>query len=118
MLERGLEPDFPAAAQAEASRLTDADAADRSLQDLRGLLWCSIDNDDSRDLDQLTVAEPAGDDAVRIRVAIADVDRLVPLGSAIDGHAQDEHHVGVHAGKSVSDAARAAVYRPHVARPR
>ncbi len=88
MLERGLQPDFPAAAQAEASRLTDADAADRSLQDLRGLLWCSIDNDDSRDLDQLTVAEPAGDDAVRIRVAIADVDRLVPLGSAIDGHAR------------------------------
>ena len=88
MLERGFEPDFPSAAQSEAARLTDADATDNSLQDLRGLLWCSIDNDDSRDLDQLTVGEPMAGDAVRIRVAIADVDRLVPRDSAIDGHAR------------------------------
>lgn len=61
---------------------------ERSLRDLRELLWSSIDNDDSRDLDQLTVAEalPAGQ--VKLLVAIADVDALVSRGSAIDQHAQ------------------------------
>ena len=88
MLERGLEPEFPPAARAEAARLTDDHAAEPSLQDLRDLLWCSIDNDDSRDLDQLTVAERRDDGTTRVRVAIADVDRLVPLGSAIDDHAR------------------------------
>ena len=47
------------------------------IRDLRALLWCSIDNDDSRDLDQLSVAQPAAQGAVRILVAIADVDALV-----------------------------------------
>ena len=87
MLQRGLEPDFPPLVDAEIARLTDAQAADGSLRDLRDLLWCSIDNDDSRDLDQLTVGEPAAGGAARIRVAIADVDRLVPAGSAADAHA-------------------------------
>jgi exoribonuclease-2 len=54
---------------------------------LRGLLWASIDNDDSADLDQLSVAEPQAGGAVAIRVAIADVDALVKKDSAIDGHA-------------------------------
>jgi exoribonuclease-2 len=54
---------------------------------LRNLLWCSIDNDDSRDLDQLTVCQPLQGDAVRILVAIADVDALVPQRSPIDDHA-------------------------------
>ncbi len=49
--------------------------------------WCSIDNDDSRDLDQLTVAEPLAGGAVRIRVAVADVSAAVAPGSALDGHA-------------------------------
>ena len=88
MAERGLEPDIPPAAQADAAKLTDAQAADTSLQDLRSLLWCSIDNDDSRDLDQLTVAERSSDATVRVRVAIADVDRLVPRESPIDDHAR------------------------------
>ncbi len=87
MLERGLEPDFPDAARAEAARLDDGQAVDMSLRDLRSMLWCSIDNDDSRDLDQLTVAEPAAGGATRALVAIADVDRLVPAGSAMDKHA-------------------------------
>ena len=52
------------------------------------MLWSSIDNDDSRDLDQLTVAEPAPANAVRILVAVADVDALVKAGSAIDQHAR------------------------------
>ena len=58
MTDRGLEPDMPAAAMAEVARLTGAATnADESVRDLRQLLWCSIDNDDSRDLDQLSVGE-------------------------------------------------------------
>ncbi len=59
-----------------------------AIRDLRGLLWSSIDNDDSRDLDQLTVAAPLAGGAVKVLVAIADVDALVKAGSAIDNHAQ------------------------------
>ena len=58
------------------------------IRDLTDLLWASIDNDDSRDLDQLTVAEALPGDKVRIRVAVADVDALVKNGSAIDEHAR------------------------------
>ena len=58
------------------------------LLDLRELLWCSIDNDDSRDLDQLTVAQELADGRTKILVAIADVDALVVAGSPIDQHAQ------------------------------
>jgi len=89
MAERGLEADFSPAARAEADALTGpARESGGAVQDLRRLLWCSIDNDDSRDLDQLTVAEPATGGVVRILVAVADVDALVEKGSAIDGHAR------------------------------
>lgn len=89
MIERGLLPDFSAAAMAELARIETA-ATDRhsNLRDLTGLLWASIDNDDSRDLDQLTVAEPRPDRSVTILVAIADVDALVTKESALDGHAK------------------------------
>ena len=60
----------------------------REIRDLTDLLWASIDNDDSRDLDQLTVAEALPGDKVKIRVAVADVDALVKDGSAIDEHAR------------------------------
>ncbi|WP_027474862.1 RNB domain-containing ribonuclease [Curvibacter gracilis] len=88
MTERGLQPEFSAAVQrqVEAIRQTPA-VPEEALPDLRALLWCSIDNDDSRDLDQLTVAEALPDGATRVWVAIADVDSLVPKGSAIDEHA-------------------------------
>ena len=62
---------------------------DEPVRDLRNLLWASIDNDDSRDLDQLTVAEALPGDNIKILVAVADVDSLVKNGSAIDEHA---HH--------------------------
>jgi exoribonuclease-2 len=89
MIDRGLLPDFSAAVVAEAARLTaPAVERDTSIRDLRGLLWVSIDNDDSRDLDQLSFAEPAGAGVTRVLVAIADVDALVPQGSATDGHAR------------------------------
>ncbi|CAN5731729.1 RNB domain-containing ribonuclease [soil metagenome] len=89
MLGRGLLPDFSPAAVAETDAITSAaSGSSASIRDLRGLLWASIDNDDSRDLDQLSVAEPLADGAVKIFVAIADVDALVKAGSAIDAHAR------------------------------
>jgi len=89
MAERGLEADFSPAARAETDALTGpARESEGGVRDLRRLLWCSIDNDDSRDLDQLTVAEPATGETVRILVAVADVDALVEKDSAIDGHAR------------------------------
>src|SRR5258705_13969085 len=89
MQQRGLEPDFPSAAQQEAEALHPVVvSADASMRDQRSLLWCSIDNDDSRDLDQLTVAQQDPDGSVRVRIAIADVDLLVRPGSAIDTHAR------------------------------
>jgi VacB/RNase II family 3'-5' exoribonuclease len=88
MLERGLLPDFSAAAIAETNAISKPAPADASLRDLRSLVWASIDNDDSRDLDQLSVAVPMSGDAVKILVAIADVDAIVKKGSAIDGHAK------------------------------
>jgi VacB/RNase II family 3'-5' exoribonuclease len=89
MLERGLLPDFSHAALSELDRiLAPASATNNgSVHDLRGLLWASIDNDDSRDLDQLTVAEALPGDSVKIQVAVADVDSLVKDGDAINEHA-------------------------------
>jgi exoribonuclease-2 len=57
------------------------------VRDLRALLWSSIDNAESRDLDQVEVAEQLPDGAIRVRLGIADVDALVPKGSALDRHA-------------------------------
>ena len=89
MLERGLLPDFSAAALAELGRIESAAATSgESARDLRSLLWASIDNDDSRDLDQLTVAEAMPGGMVKVLVAVADVDALVKDGSAIDDHAR------------------------------
>jgi ribonuclease R len=88
MLDRGLLPEFSLAALAEMSAITGAaTGASPSLPDLRGLLWASIDNDDSRDLDQLSVAEPMAEGDVKILVAIADVDAMVKQGSAINAYA-------------------------------
>src|SRR5256885_5259890 len=90
---RGLDPSFPAAALAQADALkTSPQSTEEPVRDLRDLLWCSIDNDDSRDLDQLSVATPVDARAgstgrVRVLVAIADVDAGVPKGSPIDQHA-------------------------------
>jgi VacB/RNase II family 3'-5' exoribonuclease len=89
MLERGLLPDFSPRALAELGAIQGpATKAGGATRDLRHLLWCSIDNDDSRDLDQLTVAEALPDDAVKVFVAVADVDAIVKKDSAIDSHAQ------------------------------
>lgn len=88
MIERGLEPEFPAAAQAQLATITGPGRdGDPHIRDLTALPWCSIDNDDSLDLDQLTAREPLAAGAVKIFVAVADVDALVTVGSAIDTHA-------------------------------
>jgi len=89
MLERGLLPDFSPEALAELDRIqAPAQEAGASIRDLRNLPWASIDNDDSRDLDQLTVAAPAANGSVKVLVAVADVDALVKSGSALDEHAR------------------------------
>jgi VacB/RNase II family 3'-5' exoribonuclease len=89
MIERGLLPDFSPAVIAETNAIERAAVeTDSSIRDLRDLLWCSIDNDDSLDLDQITVAETKTDGATKIFVAVADVDAIVKIGSATDGHAR------------------------------
>src|SRR5581483_5948318 len=89
MIERGFLPEFSDAVLAETQHLTQAAPANTpAIRDLRALLWCSIDNDDSRDLDQLSVAEQLADGEVKILVAVADVDALVTKGSAVDQHAR------------------------------
>ena len=95
MLDRGMLPDFSVAVLAELDTIqaragVNGESAGNSagIRDLTNLLWASIDNDDSRDLDQLTIAEALPADKVMIRVAVADVDALVKKGSAIDEHAR------------------------------
>jgi VacB/RNase II family 3'-5' exoribonuclease len=89
MLDRGLLPDFSNEVLAELSGIrAPAAKIDAQVHDLRDLLWASIDNDDSRDLDQLTVAEAMPGDKVKILVAVADVDALVDKESAVDEHAR------------------------------
>jgi exoribonuclease-2 len=88
MIDRGLKPDFerPELQQLEGIQ---APAREEGVRDLRDLAWCSIDNDDSRDLDQLTWAEDRGGGDTRILIAVADVDALVHKDTPIDRHA---HH--------------------------
>src|ERR1035437_4801114 len=70
LLERGLVPDFPPETLAELDQIHgSATRTEESTRDLRNLFWCSIDNDDSRDLDQLTVAEAMPDGAAKVLVA-------------------------------------------------
>jgi VacB/RNase II family 3'-5' exoribonuclease len=86
--ERGLLDAFdgPALEQLDGIRGPSQESG-ADIRDLRGLPWCSIDNDESKDLDQLSAALDVGDGSVRIFVAIADVDSLVDKGTPIDGHA-------------------------------
>lgn len=86
--ERGFLPSFSAAALDEAENCRRAGPQRHGdVRDLRQLTWFSIDNDDTRDLDQLSVAEPLPGGATRVLVAIADVEAFVPAGSALDEHA-------------------------------
>ncbi len=101
MKERGFLPDFSRAALNDLKNIQQDDGGAKSLgKDLRHLLWASIDNDDSLDLDQLTVAEALPDKTVKILVAVADVDALVKKNSAIDEHARQNTTSVYTAGKT------------------
>jgi exoribonuclease-2 len=89
MVERGLEPRFSSQVETELGHIPGpARASTAGMRNLRDLLWCSIDNDDSRDLDQLTVSENLAGGAVKLLIAVADVDAVVRKGMAIDEHAR------------------------------
>src|SRR5271166_2421834 len=91
--QRGFQPDFPPEVPQQLADLKAHPpqiAAGGDIRDLRNLLWSSIDNDTSRDLDQIEVAERASNGDVKVMVGIADVDAFVPKQSAIDQHAARE----------------------------
>jgi VacB/RNase II family 3'-5' exoribonuclease len=82
-------PDFAPAALSELKAIAGAAVeVGPTIRDLRSLLWASIDNDDSRDLDQLSVAQALPNGVVKVLVAIADVDSTVHQGAPIDDHAR------------------------------
>jgi exoribonuclease-2 len=88
MIDKGLEPDFGKTAEQQLATINAPAQTDGKMRDLREWAWCSIDNDESRDLDQLTWAEDAGNNATKIYIAVADVDALVPKDTPLDEHAQ------------------------------
>jgi VacB/RNase II family 3'-5' exoribonuclease len=91
LTEYGFEPDYPAAVQQEVAALqTHPPERDPAAEDLRNLLWSSIDNDTSRDLDQIEYAETLPDGRTRVLIGIADVDEYVPKGSAMDQFAAQQ----------------------------
>jgi len=94
MIDHGFHPDFPPGADSQLAALTTrapnvTGATTGDVRDLRSLLWSSIDNDTSRDLDQAEAAERVNG-GIRVLIAIADVDSDVPVGSPIDAHASTE----------------------------
>jgi VacB/RNase II family 3'-5' exoribonuclease len=93
MQAHGFQPDFPPEVQKQLAdikshppQLTPSD----KIRDLRSLLWSSIDNDTSKDLDQIEVAQQLPNGDIKVIVGIADVDAFVPKDSAIDQHAERE----------------------------
>jgi len=92
MLAHGFDPDFPPAVLQEVATLKSKAPlpASHDQRDLRDLLWSSIDNDTSRDLDQIEVAQPLGNGDVKLQIGIADVDSDVPKQSSIDEHAASQ----------------------------
>jgi VacB/RNase II family 3'-5' exoribonuclease len=91
MIEHGFEPDYPPQVKQELAALeAHPPQTPIAIADLRHLLWSSIDNDTSRDLDQIEYAETLPDGSTRVMIGIADVDAYAPRGSAIDEHASVE----------------------------
>src|SRR5688572_27173479 len=89
MLKHGFEPHFSPAVMREVRSLDDPsnDPLPSGVRDLRSLYWSSVDNRESRDLDQIEMAERVTEGSIRIRIGVADVGALVELGSAADEHA-------------------------------
>jgi VacB/RNase II family 3'-5' exoribonuclease len=92
MLEHGFAPDFPPEVQQQVAQIKarPPQILNGDVRDLRNLLWSSIDNDTSRDLDQIEFAEKLADGTTKVLVGIAEVDSFVPQGSPIDTHAARE----------------------------
>jgi VacB/RNase II family 3'-5' exoribonuclease len=92
MIEHGFQPDFPAGTDSEVAAIQahPEPPAIPNIQDLTGLLWSSIDNDTSKDLDQIEWAEQLADGRIRVLIGVADVDARVHQGSVLDGHARSE----------------------------
>jgi VacB/RNase II family 3'-5' exoribonuclease len=93
MLANGFEPEFSSQVQRQLQELESRPpqvAPSSDIRDLRNLLWSSVDNDTSRDLDQAEVAERLPNGETKVLVGIADVDTFVPRNSAIDDHAAKE----------------------------
>src|ERR1700720_3713723 len=93
MQQRGFQPDFPPEVSQQVAELKvhpPQVAPAGNIGDLRNLLWSSIDNDTSRDLDQIEVAERLPNGDVKVLVGIADVDAYISKLSAIDQHAASE----------------------------
>jgi exoribonuclease-2 len=90
MIEHGFQPDFPAGTDKELAAIQAHPELPVApgAQDLRNLLWSSIDNDTSKDLDQIEWAEQLPDGRIRVLIGVADVDVRVALGTVIDGHAK------------------------------
>ena len=89
MVKNGFEPEFSPEVMREVRSLDDPsdDPLPAGTRDMRAMPWSSIDNRESRDLDQIEVAESLTDGSIRIRIGVADVETLVPLGSPADEHA-------------------------------
>ena len=90
MIEHGFEPDFSPQVAQQLSDLKSHPPQPSNARDLRSLLWSSVDNDTSRDLDQIEFTERLPDGSIKVLIAIADVDAFVPRSSPIDEHAARE----------------------------
>lgn len=92
MLEHGFQPDFPEGTETELAAISAQPAlpATDGIVDLRHLLWSSIDNDTSKDLDQIEWAERQAGGTIRVLIGVADVDARVAEGTVIDGHARSQ----------------------------
>src|SRR3984957_2757079 len=92
MIENGFQPDFPAGTDTEVAKIKAQPGLPSApgAQDLRNLLWSSIDNDTSKDLDQIEWAEQLPDGRIRVLVGVADVDARVVKDTTIDSHARSE----------------------------
>ncbi len=91
MVRQGFHPDFPTGTEEQIERIRDAAPVKPAgdVRDLRGLFWSSIDNDTSRDLDQIEWAERVAG-GIRVLVGVADVSRSVAKNTPIDRHAADQ----------------------------
>jgi exoribonuclease-2 len=91
MIKYGFEPDYPPQVKQDVAAIqAHPPQPPAGIADLRHLLWSSIDNDTSRDLDQIEYAETLPDESMRVLIGIADVDAFVPKGTAIDQYAGAE----------------------------